>query len=288
MKKTALYGITICLSLTLGAYSSQAQDTKKENENKTPAATAATSAPGTLTGKVLETMDSGGYTYLQLDTGLSQPWVAIPQAAVKVGEEVSCQPGMTMKNFSSKTLNRTFDSIVFSGGLAGAAASPQGNGMGSMANPHKAKAKATGDDSFASAIQAERGAPVAQQQPATGSGGSLGAITPFSEVKVEKAAGANGYTVSDIFAKREELNGKKVAIKGKVVKFSPMIMGRNWIHLQDGSGDPMNNTHDLVVTTTEQVKAEDVITVEGVLAADKDFGAGYRYDAIVEEAKVLK
>ncbi len=144
-----------------------------------------------------------------------------------------------------------------------------------------------GNDSFANAVQAEGGRP-AMQQPAAGSGGSLGAITPFTEIKVEKASGENGYTVEEIFSQREELNGKTVAIQGKVVKFSPMIMGVNWIHLQDGTGDPLTNSHDLVITTSEEVANGDVITVEGVLAANKDFGAGYKYEAIVEKAKTLK
>ena len=113
-------------------------------------------------------------------------------------------------------------------------------------------------------------------------------MAPFSEIKVEKAAGENAYTISEIFEQIEALNGKTVRIQGKVVKFSPMIMGRNWIHLQDGTGDPIKNSHDLVVTTSEQIKVDDIITIEGVLAANKDFGAGYKYGAIVEEAKTVK
>lgn len=144
-----------------------------------------------------------------------------------------------------------------------------------------------GDDSFSSAVQAEGGHPAVEASQA-GSGGSLGAMTPYSEVTVEKAAGENAYTIEEIFAKTKELDGKTIRIQGKVVKYSPMIMGRNWIHIQDGTGDPMTNTHDLVITTSEEVSNGDVITVEGVLAFNKDFGAGYKYVAIVEEAKTLK
>ncbi|MCF8055310.1 MAG: DNA-binding protein [Desulfocapsa sp.] len=272
MKKTLLNGIAIFLFISFAAFNGYANP----------------GAGQTLSGKVLETMDAGGYTYIQLDTGTGQPWVAIPQATVKVGDEVNCQPGMAMSNFNSKTLNRTFDSIIFSGGLAGAAGNQAGGAMGSMGSMGTPPPAQGGDDSFASAVQAESGGPAMQQAPAAESGGSLGAQAPFSEIKVEKASGDNGYTVSEIFAQKDSLGGKTVAIKGKVVKFSPMIMGRNWIHLQDGTGDPMANTHDLVVTTSEEVTNGDVITVEGVLAIDKDFGAGYKYDAIVEDAKTLK
>ncbi len=286
MKKTIINGIAVCLFISLAAFNGDARGSSTKEAGAAPG-TAAPSAGGTLSGTVLETMDSGGYTYLQLDTGLSKPWVAIPQSAIKVGEKVDCQPGMVMNNFSSKTLNKTFDTIVFSSGLAGTAGNPHGGSMPSMGNPHKKGPAQGGDDSFANAVQAEGGRPAAQQ-PAAGSGGSLGAIAPFTEIKVEKAAGDNGYTVEEIFSQREKLHGKTVTIQGKVVKFSPMIMGVNWIHLQDGTGDPMTNTHDLVVTTSEEVTNGEVITVEGVLAANKDFGAGYKYEAIVEKAKTVK
>ncbi len=281
MKKTFSKGLLACLFISIVAFNGDVQASKTE----TPAPA---STQQSHSGKVLETMDAGGYTYFKVDTGLSQPWVAIPQSQVKVGQEVTYQQGMVMKNFASKSLNRTFDSIVFSSGLVGATTNPHGGGMGmgSMPNLHADKT-AAGDDSFASAVRAEGGAP-AMQQPAANSGGSLGAIAPFTEIKIEKATGDNAYNVSEIFEKAETLNGKTVRLQGKVVKFSPSIMGRNWIHLQDGTGDPMSNTHDLVVTTSETVENGKTITIEGVLAANKDFGAGYKYVAIVEEAKTVQ
>ncbi len=283
MKKTFYRGLAICLFIGLTTQTGIANASGDTKEAKT-SAPAAAQAPGTLTGTVLETMDSGGYTYLQLDTGADKPWIAIPQAKVAVGSKISCQPGMVMKNFSSKTLNRTFDSIVFSSGLAGASKSPHA-GMGAAMGG----GAMGGGDSFASAVAKEGGAAPSQQQvQAAGSGGSLGAMAPFTEIEVKKASGENAYNVEELFAKKEDLTGKTVRIKGKVVKFSPMIMGRNWIHLQDGTGDPMSNTHDLVVTTDATVKDGDVITMEGVLTAFKDFGAGYKYEAIVEKAKIVE
>ena len=65
-------------------------------------------------------------------------------------------------------------------------------------------------------------------------------------------------------------------------------MGKNWIHLQDGSGNPMHNSHDLVVTTSETVEVDNIVTIEGTLAAEKDFGAGYKYAAIIEDAAIIK
>ncbi|RUM42636.1 MAG: DNA-binding protein [Desulfocapsa sp.] len=281
MKKTLYRGLAICLFIGLAAHSGDANAGSEVKEAKAPAPAAA-QAPGNLSGTVLETMNSAGYTYLQLDTGSAKTWIAIPQAKVAVGDKISCQPGMVMKNFSSKTLGRSFDSIVFSNGLVGGAVrNPHAGGMGMGA-------MGGGGDDFSRAVAAEGGAAPKPQVQGAGSGGSLGAIAPFSEIKVEKASGDNAYTVNDAFSKKDDLNGKTVRIRGQVVKFSPMIMGRNWVHLQDGTGDPMNNTHDLVFTTAETVKKGDTITMEGVLTANKDFGAGYRYEAIIEKAKVVK
>jgi len=289
MNTTITKAITIGLLIGLASYGGDARansDAAAKDSQTTPVA--AKKAPGGLTGTVLETMDGGGYTYLKLDNGAENPWIAIPQASVKAGDSISCQPGMVMKNFSSKTLNKTFDAIVFSSGLIGGGG---GRTMSGMANPHAKPAGIGigGDDSFASAVAAEGGSPQAAMPPqGAASGGSIGAMAPYSEIKVEKASGDNAYIVGDVFEKSGELNGKTVRVQGKVIKFSPMIMGRNWVHLQDGSGDPLKNTHDLVFTTGETVEKGAVVTMEGVMVANKDFGAGYKYDAIVENSKVVK
>ncbi len=88
----------------------------------TPASQAQPGAPAgslgdALSGKVIETMNSGGYTYVLLESTGKHTWVAAPLAKVQVGQQVTCQPGMEMKNFTSKTLNRTFESIIFSTGI---------------------------------------------------------------------------------------------------------------------------------------------------------------------------
>jgi hypothetical protein len=236
-----------------------------------------------ITGTILETMDASGYTYMHLDTAEGQLWVAIPQTPVSKGADIAVREGMVMKDFHSNSFDRTFDSIVFSPGVVGAKpASPHGKAAGQTESV---------DDSFAAAVQAERNSTGAGEpvpvQPEQGSAGSMGAIAPFSDTVVEKAEGDNSYTVAEIFARAKELNGTKVRIRGQVVKFNANIMGRNWLHLQDGSGDPMQNTHDLVVTTTDELNSPKVITIEGVVSADKDFGAGYSYAVIVEESAIL-
>jgi hypothetical protein len=121
---------------------------------------------------------------------------------------------------------------------------------------------------------------------AMGSSGRV--VVPPLDVKIAKASGDNGYTVAELYAKGKEIDKQKVRVHAKVVKVSTHIMGKNWIHLQDGTGAANDGTHDLVATSQQEPKVGEIVTVEGVLYADKDFGAGYRYDVIIEEATVTK
>jgi hypothetical protein len=95
---------------------------------------------------------------------------------------------------------------------------------------------------------------------------------------IKKAEG--GLTIGEIYAGKADLAGKEVILRGKVVKFSPQIMGTNWIHLQDGSGDVAAETNDLTVTSSIQVNVGDIVTASGALTLDKDFGYGYKYNLI--------
>ncbi len=209
-----------------------------------PAVAAAPGSSG-LTGKVLETFNGGGYTYLRLTTASGEEWAAIREANVSIGDTVTVDAQMTMEKFASPSLNRTFDRIVF-GTLATA-------GAAAAAPP-------------ASPIQHMQ-APVA------------------ADVRVEKPAG--GMTVAEVWAQKSKLNNTEVVVRGKVVKFRPEIMGVNWMHIQDGTGSPASGNNDLTVTTSEVVAQGDTVTVKGTVAADKDFGAGYKYPVIVEKAKVV-
>lgn len=68
------------------------------------------------------------------------------------------------------------------------------------------------------------------------------------------------------------------------MKYNAQIMGKNWIHLRDGSGSAANNTHDILVTTSDPAKLGDVVNVKGIVRTEKDFGAGYAYKVLIEEA----
>jgi hypothetical protein len=231
---------------------------------------------GSLSGKVLETMDSGGYTYVLLETAAGKKWVAAPKTVVTVGQSASFAPGMVMRNFKSETLNRTFDEVVFSSGKAGAV---NHSGMPASAGACPGTAGKDGKSSSAGMkMGSMAGGMGAMQSPGR-------VVVPPVDLVIEKAAGANAFTVAEIYAQGPKLNQKKVVVRGKVVKVSSNIMGKNWIHLQDGTGKPEAGTHDLVLTSQQQPKVGEILVAEGVLAADKDFGAGYRYKVIVEETE---
>lgn len=107
---------------------------------------------------------------------------------------------------------------------------------------------------------------------------------PVDKTPVEKAKGPDSYTVAEIHKKSSELDQKKVVVRGRVTKVSKNIMKKNWVHLYDGSGEASNGTDDLVATSQDIPAVGDVVTASGTLYRDKDFGAGYKYSVIVEEA----
>ena len=197
-------------------------------------------------------MDSGGYTYARLSAaGKDDTWVAAPQFDAKVGETVSVSLDMPMAGFESKTLKRTFPMLYFVSQVAR-------NGQ---------------------PLTSAGGAAPSAPSMATSHGG--GAAAPKVE-KVDPPAG--GLSVADVFAKKATLGGKPVVVRGTVVKFNGGIMDRNWIHLQDGSGSADAKTNDLTITTDADVKVGDVVTMSGIVGLERDFGAGYAYDVILEKA----
>lgn len=206
------------------------------------------SGQSALSGKVSDTMDSGGYTYIELDQEGKKTWVAIPKTKVKKGQMISVMPGMVMENFESKTLHRKFDRIVFSGGV----------------------------------IDKSNGAAEKKSE------GSKGNVPSAEKVSVERATGPDAYTIAELYKKRELLRGKSVEVKAKVIKVSTGIMKMNWVHLQDGSGDAKAGTYDIVATSAEMPVVGDIVVARGTLSTDKDFGSGYKYSVLIEKATFRK
>jgi hypothetical protein len=273
--KQFILAIAIAATITGCAKSADADKpaaptTAAAAETTATQAPAPAAAPGMLSGQVLETMNSGGYTYIRLETATGEAWAAVGQADVKVGSTISITPQMTMTDFESPTLKRKFASIVFgtlgqAGGAMPAAMpaamgdSPHGGAMGEMgSNPHA---------------------------------GGMGGATPAAEApiaKVAKAEGPDARTVEEIWAQKDALKGKRVVVRGVVVKYSSNIMGKNWIHLRDGSGSATKKNDDITVTTTSLAAKGDTVIVTGKIATTIDIGAGYAYEVMIEDASVAK
>ena len=195
-----------------------------------------------LYGKVVTTMDANNYTYVQIDTGEQMHWAAGPKTSLKKGAMVAVDTHMPFSDFESKTLNKKFKTIYFVNRFI----SDQPGQATAVSDPHanlKKPAKA----------EAIKG--------------------------IKKAE--DGKTVAEVFKQKQKLAGKAVRVRGKVVKYTAKVMGKNWLHIQDSSG-----AKKLVVTTEQEVKKGDLVLVNGIVAVDQDLGYGYTYEVVVERALV--
>ncbi len=191
---------------------------------------------------VEEVVLANSYLYLRVTEGSDEYWIATAKQPVEAGMTLYYNSGLEMKNFTSKELNKTFDSIWFVGQMK----STSGN------------------------LEL-----------------SSGSVSPYGggnitsqRVTVEKLSG--GVTVGELYASPASYEGKTIQIRAKVTKFNPNIMGRNWVHLQDGT--KAGDRFDLTLTTKEIVRLGDIVVFSGKVVLNKDFGAGYKYDLIIEEA----
>lgn len=247
-----------------------------------PASTAAAAAPAvrpTVRGVVQETIDASDYTYMRLRTADGETWAAVLKAPVKKGDDVTVVNAAPMDGFESKTLKRTFDRIVF-GNLAGA-----GDEAAAPPSPH-------GAPGVAPAPMASGHEPAdmkqVREEMKTQHAAAASGPADVGKIEVKKAEGARGRTVAEVFAQKAALKDKEVALRGKVVKFTREVMGKNWIHLRDGSGTREAKDDDITVTTTDAASVGDVVLVTGTVRLDRDFGAGYVYPVLVENAKVAR
>jgi len=205
-----------------------------------------TSAPAQESGggTVAETMGVGSYVYIRLEE--SGAWLATSPVEVAVGDEIEFAGAFPMAQFYSPALERTFDEILFVGSVTVVSATPE-------------------DTAAAMAAMHGRGLP--QGHPEVLDGGA--AVEPLE----------GGTTIGAVY---QAAAGETVSLRANVVKFSPEILGRNWVTLQDGTGTPPDDR--LVATTTETVAVGDVVVVTGTVGTDVDLGYGYRYKVVLEDA----
>lgn len=204
-----------------------------------------------IEGDVVEVIQVSAYTYLRLEReNEDELWVAVSKADVNKGQHVQVTRAERMENFSSKQLSRTFPVIYF--GMLGKEES----------NPHAEPPFERSDRS------------------------SLADMVKI--VPGDKAEGDSGYLVSDLFTQKEKLQAAKIRVRGTVVQVTMNVMGTNFVHIRDGSGDAESKTHDLVLKVAEMPpKVGESAVFEGILRTGVDLGAGYTYSVLVEDAFVV-
>jgi hypothetical protein len=252
-RKIVMAALIFCMTSTGFGINKNDADVKSEVQKKSKSGQAsAYLEKGAHKGKVLTTMNSGGYTYIEFEEEGKTYWAAAPEFQVAAGDTVEFEGALPMKDFRSKTLNRTFELIYFINVVRVGDAPPGQGKTTELPAGH---------------------APVQQSK-------NIVTVEPGS---IEKAP--DGFTIAECFLKKNSLNGKAVKIRGRVVKFTAKIMGKNWLHIQDGTGQEGMN--DLTVTTKQQAQTGDLILVSGKLAMDKDLGSGYFYTVIIEDALIV-
>ena len=194
-----------------------------------------------------EVIQSTSYTYVRVSEDGKESWIAITKQEVEAGKIYYYEPNIEMNNFTSKELNRTFPSIWF--------------------------------------VSRFSSTPILANQKSAGTSAPQGKQAPVAKEGIKVTPAKGGITIAELYTKKDSYSGKPVKIKGEVVKFNQQIMGKNWVHIQDGT--TYNGSFDLTITTDATVKIGDVVTIEGVVAVNKDFGYGYSYDIILENGKLI-
>ena len=217
--------------------------TEKDTETNTGSETKS------KTGIVAEKIDVDKYVYLRLKE--QNMWIAAPPFAVSEGDEIEYRGGMEMRDFYSTSLDRTFKSIFFMQNVVRI-----GQDVDTM---HSSATQDTGSE------HAMISKPVTVQAPVPG---EIPALT-------------DGKTIEGIFAAMDELNGKAVRLRARVIKVSENVLGKNWVTLQDGTGTKPAN--QLLATSTELVTAGDLVIASGIFRKDIDIGSGYKYAVLLEE-----
>ncbi|MFI5150478.1 MAG: hypothetical protein ACHQRM_12145 [Bacteroidia bacterium] len=223
-----------------------------ENNMAGPTRESASTLPVNHTVVAGEILQTSQYTYIKGKEGKDELWLAATRMEAKPGQTFYFKGGLVMTDFVSKELKRTFKQILFVDNISTTAPGIP---------PKDALTQSTEVKSPGSAVQQEK-----------------------KEVSLKHEKG--DITVAAVQEKRKSYSGKTIRIKGQVTKFNSGIMKKNWIHIQDGT--EWSGKFDLTVTTDQEVKVGDMITLEGIINTDKDFGFGYFYEVLMEDAKLIK
>lgn len=243
----------ILLSMLLTVFLIGCGEDKEQQQSQTGDQPQMEAAQAGHKATVSEVKQANSYTYLKVSENGKENWIAVRKGDYSEGETVFYMQGMEMKDFKSDDLNRTFDKVYF---VQNISKEPMGGGkMNKEAVKKELKS-------------------------------AHGSVKPEADESISVSLAEGGITIAELFDNRKKYNGKSVKIKGKVVKTNFNIMNRNWIHVQDGTGEGQN--YDLTVTSKEKASVGDIVTAKGKITLNKDFGSGYKYDIIMEQAIVQK
>ena len=201
---------------------------------------------------VNEVLPTSKYVYLNVTEGDEKYWIATRSMEVNVGGTYYYKEGLLKTNFESKECNRVFDKMYLIGSLVSA---DHGN---------TAKSETIGD------------------YPSSNQGYQKKEDIPMHAEKIVQHQGS--MKIAELVKDPKKYEGKTVQLDGVCTKINAGIMDRNWIHIKDGSQDD----YDLVVTSDAYVRLGEAFTIKAVVVLNKDFGAGYKYDLILENGMVIK
>ncbi|MEN8125360.1 MAG: GW dipeptide domain-containing protein [Bacteroidota bacterium] len=195
---------------------------------------------------IKEIITATKYTYLNVQENDKQFWIATRKQDVNKGGTYYYNGGLLKTNFESKEHNKIFDTIYLVTSLVQEIHGINSPKTDTQISKQNIKEKPTA-----------------------------------SSEKIIKQEGS--ITIADLVENSKKYEGKTVQISGKCVKINPNIMGKNWIHIKDGSKDD----YDLIITSDKFVKEGTMITIKATVTLNKDFGAGYKYDLILENGIII-
>ena len=199
---------------------------------------------------VNEVLPATRYVYLNVSEGSSKFWIATRKQEVKKGETYYYRGGLLKTDFESKEYNKVFDTIYLISNL--------------VSQDHSRHT-----DNLNTSVQ--KSDPIAQKED-----------IPTHTDKIVEHKGS--LTIAELIKDPKKYEGHTIQLSGTCVKVNPGIMDRNWIHLQDGSKDD----YDLVITSNTFVPEGSNITIRATVVLNKDFGAGYKYDLILENGTLVE
>lgn len=196
------------------------------------------------TVEVLEVLPTDKYVYMRVEENGEEFWVATGKQEVKIGEKYFYKNGLLKRNFESKEYNRVFDKVYLVSNIV--PANHGGNTSATTTSSNNENKNST-------------------------------------KIDVKTIVVPGSIKISEIVNNPQKYDGKTVQVSGTCTKINPNIMGRNWIHLKDGSADD----YDFVITSDAAIPEGHTVTMKGTVALDKDFGAGYMYELIVENGEIV-